>query len=154
MDIQNTFDTIVRHLFEQVYASVKAPRSNSACAYRGINGARCAVGVIIADEDYRPEMDTAATTSVEHILARVAHGDYGSVPSLHRLALMPLGFLNDMQTAHDRALPRRNPDPEFDRERTIGNWVQRMRDCAKVWALSADVLDDLCIPTDLESRLL
>ncbi len=37
------------------------------CAYRGVDGCKCAVGHLIADEEYRPEMEGTCLDSYEII---------------------------------------------------------------------------------------
>lgn len=57
MDKQTIFDTVVRHLGRQGH-----PAMNGAgrCVYRAPDGSKCAVGCLIPDELYRPEMDTGS----------------------------------------------------------------------------------------------
>lgn len=56
---QEIFETIVKHLFSQGERStVLLPnRSEYSCAYRGANGHKCAVGIVIPDDLYDPEME-------------------------------------------------------------------------------------------------
>jgi len=51
---QTIFDTVVDHLFTQGRPAVAG---NGFCAYRGANGAKCAVGILIPDDLYDPKMD-------------------------------------------------------------------------------------------------
>lgn len=48
---QTMFNTAVRGLAAQ---GRKSERAEGACLYRGPNGTKCAIGMLIADEDYRP----------------------------------------------------------------------------------------------------
>lgn len=50
---QETFDTVVDHLRTQGQPSIR----DGECAYRGALGRRCAAGVLISDEDYKPSME-------------------------------------------------------------------------------------------------
>lgn len=58
MNAQEIFDTVVTHLRAQGCKS-KGPIKGqvTACAYRGDNGLKCAVGILIPDEDYKAEWE-------------------------------------------------------------------------------------------------
>lgn len=55
-DSQAVFNTVAEHLLRQGRKSL----DNFACAYRGENGAKCAVGVVIPDTLYEPEIEGLA----------------------------------------------------------------------------------------------
>lgn len=64
MTKQETFDRVAAHLLTQnrqaqaVYGDPKwAPYVELACAYRGDGGTMCAVGCLIPDDRYRPELE-------------------------------------------------------------------------------------------------
>lgn len=66
-----------------------------ACLYRTPDGGRCAVGALIRDDEYRPEMDQASD-------------GYGTgVTSLSTRGLLParlvphVGLLEELQNLHD-----------------------------------------------------
>lgn len=50
---QEVFDQVVAHLRSQRVAS----RDVEACLYRNSAGLKCAAGCLIADDEYKPEMD-------------------------------------------------------------------------------------------------
>lgn len=50
---QEIYDKVRAHLLKQ---RVKA-ENNNGCLYRGPNHTKCAVGCLIADEDYSPDME-------------------------------------------------------------------------------------------------
>jgi hypothetical protein len=56
---QELFDTIVAGLRSQKARSVMAPLGDEeeACAYRGVEGRKCALGWVIPDEDYTPALE-------------------------------------------------------------------------------------------------
>ena len=54
MTIQEIFDTVAVHLLKQGVRSVDL---NNVCLYRGPNGLKCAVGALIPDELYAPEIE-------------------------------------------------------------------------------------------------
>jgi hypothetical protein len=50
---QRAFDTIVKHLASMKKPSMRCDSDgDEMCAYRGANGAKCAVGVLIPDRNY------------------------------------------------------------------------------------------------------
>ncbi len=65
MNNQEVFDIVVRHLRKQNAASVVS-EPGSACAYRGTEGRKCAVGILIPDEIYHPYMEEK---SIEYVMA-------------------------------------------------------------------------------------
>ena len=58
--LQNTFDTVVRHLAQQGGPS----RGFSKCLYRSSDGRKCAVGCLIPDSMYTPEMEGCMARSL------------------------------------------------------------------------------------------
>lgn len=82
---QETFDTVVRHLRTQGCKSI----ADGACMYRGPDGLKCAVGCLIPDDDYRPEMESQAACALGSV-GRLLH-DLG-----HDLSL-----INALQLVHD-----------------------------------------------------
>ena len=50
---QQAFDTMVRGLFQQGKVSM----DDNRCLYRGPDGAKCAIGFLIPDQDYRPSFE-------------------------------------------------------------------------------------------------
>jgi hypothetical protein len=40
---------------------------DARCAYRGVNGARCAIGLLIDDRDYQPEMEGRTANNLHHV---------------------------------------------------------------------------------------
>ena len=67
-------------------------RYDGPCAYRGKNGNRCAIGLLIPDADYNPSCEL---NTIEEL--------YGG-PLIPDLGL-PLDFLTSLQEAHDLAYP-------------------------------------------------
>jgi len=62
MTPQEIYDTVAKHLFAQGMRSQGAhpDKDSMVCLYRGPNGTKCAVGVLIPDEFYDPEMESNA----------------------------------------------------------------------------------------------
>ena len=56
--MQQEFDAVVAHLYKQGFpAKMGSTSATSYCAYRGDNGAMCAVGCRIPDEKYSSKME-------------------------------------------------------------------------------------------------
>lgn len=55
MTPQEIFDKVAKHLLHQKVKSYY--NQNGTCAYRGSNGTMCAVGCLITDEEYSPDME-------------------------------------------------------------------------------------------------
>ena len=53
MDTQTVVDKVLQHLWDQGECSY----NESGCAYRGANGTKCALGILIPDELYHPDME-------------------------------------------------------------------------------------------------
>ncbi len=56
-DKQWVFDAAAKGILEQGYRSIGCSPDKIVCRLRGANGAKCAVGHCISDEDYDPEME-------------------------------------------------------------------------------------------------
>jgi hypothetical protein len=54
MKASTIFYKVYGHLLEQGRRSAK---EDGACQYRGANGMKCAVGVLISGKNYKPEME-------------------------------------------------------------------------------------------------
>jgi len=68
----------------------------NGCAYRGLNGAKCAVGMFIPDELYDPMMDYGSQNNVDYLLSKYTELE----------KIMPLEYsgLSLLQKAHDRSM--------------------------------------------------
>lgn len=121
MDAQEIFDVVAKHLGAQGRKSVQEGTTN--CKYRGAGGCKCAVGILLTDEEYRPEFD-ARSMRVQTIALE------GYLPKRLR---RHESFLADMQAAHDR--------PE-----TGERVVEHLRNAAVKHRLSPAILDVLTFP--------
>ena len=89
---QDMFNTMVRHLIKQRVRSTQA--DGYSCAYRGVDGTMCAVGVLIADEHYHADLETNIASS-SCVLAAVE-------ASIKRgLTVGEVQLLCKMQSIHD-----------------------------------------------------
>lgn len=83
---QEIFDTVAAHLIKQGH---KSKRSDNFCLYRGPDGDKCAIGILITDDEYSQEMESNAVQSLE---------SSGFLPK----RLKPhLNLLYDLQVSHD-----------------------------------------------------
>lgn len=55
MDDQQVFDAVAAHLLAQGEKSLSG--DGEVCAYRGAGGLRCAVGCLIPDDRYEPDLE-------------------------------------------------------------------------------------------------
>ena len=66
MNQQEVFDKVVRHLLKQ---GERAISDNGRCAYNDSHGRKCAVGCLITDEAYNPDIEHRAADTTEVIWA-------------------------------------------------------------------------------------
>jgi hypothetical protein len=118
LDMQQTFDTVARHLLSMKERSFDPARVT--CAYRSPGGGKCAIGCLIADEDYSETFEGISVWD-------------GNISNAVRKSVdlsVDTYFLHCLQMTHDM----------------LDNWGgDAMRKClsdiAKVNGLSAAVLD-------------
>lgn len=111
MTNQEAFETMVRHLRKQGCQSIS--EDGTRCLYRGPNGRRCAVGVLISDGEYQERWD-ATGVRVDRL----------GLPWLGDLDMRLLEF---MQFTHDHVTPSR--------------WEARFMDAAGTFALTLPPLE-------------
>jgi hypothetical protein len=115
---QEIFDTVALHLIKQGKQSIDA---DGNCLFRGPNGLKCAVGCLIPDEVYRPEMEDE---SVSDLMC-----NYDALNFLNPNALL----LSKLQSAHDRE------HPEY--QTWMDAVILHLRKIAEKYNLSVAVLD-------------
>lgn len=121
MKPQEIFNTVAKHLFDQG----KRSTDKQFCRYHNEDGLKCAVGVLIEDDVYFPEMDSGnktIKTLVDH------HPD--KFPDWVK---ENLGLLQSLQSVHDK---QHNWETE-------DNMINALIEVASVYEVSPDVLDDL-----------
>lgn len=106
--LQDIFNQVAKHLLTQ-NAKSQLSLSHSgvkskACAYRGEESRQCAIGCLIADEEYKFAMDGTGDTS---FMGLVAEGYFPTVDE------EKADFLINLQYIHDA------PDPEQWEERLL-----------------------------------
>ena len=98
MKTLDAFHIMARHLLNQGRrAKSLAPSPENSCLYRAPGGLKCAVGALIPDEVYNPNME--GTT---------ASGLYEKYPDVYECLVLEdkcdhdaEGFYNNMQAIHD-----------------------------------------------------
>ncbi len=93
MDKQEIFEKVVNHLLNQKVRSVSRfnGTSGGSCAYRGQNNTSCAIGCLLTDEEYDPKMEFRTVQQLK---------EYSLLPT--RYHDLPIGFLQSLQSLHDR----------------------------------------------------
>jgi hypothetical protein len=90
MKAQEIFDTVATHLFKQG----KRSTDQSRCRYHGENGLKCAVGVLVSDDVYFPEMDEGNKT-----IKSLVEQNEDKFPDWFK---DNLGLLQTLQSVHDK----------------------------------------------------
>lgn len=111
MTIQQTFDIVAAHLISMRKAA-KSDDGIDPC-YRGPNGEKCAIGILIEDDDYYPEMEGKPIT--DHFVREALWGKH-NVP-----------LLVELQNIHDEHFDIRIP---------------KLRELAKRYKISDRILDE------------
>lgn len=86
---QEIFDIVSTHLLSQNKKSVNSAR---CCRYRGLNGLKCAVGILIPDEEYEERFEN---NTIAHIFNVVSNKNF--VQKYKKYSL----FISDLQRIHD-----------------------------------------------------
>lgn len=94
MTTQEVFDTVYKHLMTQKAQSLDFEELN--CKYRGEDGMKCAIGCLIKDEEYRPEMEEKT------VLKMLAYARTVGIKTLADRLEPHAILLERLQTIHDR----------------------------------------------------
>lgn len=88
---QEAFDLVYRHLLTQNERSESLIEKGVRCVYRSTDGKKCAAGILIEDDQYRPDMEGVGITWFKH-------------QWLPQLRAVNDELLSRLQDVHDRAL--------------------------------------------------
>lgn len=122
--LQNIFDEVITHLVRQG----KPAAAGGHCRYR-VNWLKCAVGVLIPDEEYDPAWEGRPVGEIHYMLGRPE--------SLWGVHVSHLRFLIDLQDLHDW--------PHHWKEGGLSvAGKRRVQRIAEIWGLK--------VPTSLEHR--
>ena len=96
-DRSEVFNYVIDHLRKQGERSMA---DHQLCAYRGVGGTMCAVGALIADDEYNPKWENK---SVDQLLNQNL-----LPPRLKHQFFQDLAMLQDLQHFHDHSLEFEN----------------------------------------------
>lgn len=108
---QKAFDIICKHMLEQNERSVS--KVSGACRYRGQSGMMCAIGVLIDDEHYYPEIE--GKSACETVVRQSLRSSGWELDD---------SFLVALQDIHDLAAPEK--------------WKERLSDVGRGFRLKVD----------------
>lgn len=128
--LQQIFDRVALHLLRQNERSSADWYEHPRCMYRGPNGLKCAVGFLIADEAYQPELEGR---SVNNMAVLAALEDSG-VPVM---TMQQLGhMLLQLQGVHDGC--------------PLPTWRKKLEEIAKKYDLTMPALAGEMLPATEE----
>jgi hypothetical protein len=107
---QEVFDYIVSGLLTQ---NAKSVNDKGECMYRGLNGLKCAGGMVIDDDEYMPKMEMLAWPCLHHGYSIIGRHNH---------------LITELQKIHDGFEP--------------GRWADRLRATARKLELSTLVIDN------------
>jgi hypothetical protein len=106
--LQQIFDIVIVALRAQGCPSYRLPISVSpqkpiaGCLYRGPNGAKCAIGHLIRDEDYKPEFEMKGINAdIRTALRKNGVNVFQNFELATAEELRTFEFLKKLQVAHD-----------------------------------------------------
>jgi len=109
MNTQEAFDLVIQHLWRQNRTSRRRWPGSEGCAYRGGDATKCAIGAMIPDDIYHPDLEGLSSQMLLDQHPKVA-----AIPALRALCVedqhgRPLHEL--LQNLHDDYDTR--PHPSF-----------------------------------------
>ena len=114
MTSQEIFDTVRDHLLKQGVKSQTDLGGPVQCMYRGPGGLKCAVGCLITDEEYLPEMEGTDIDKLDLEFFNLEHlGSY-------------MYLIADLQDCHDHYEP--------------SSWAKRLQEIAEHHGLKSPVV--------------
>lgn len=153
MTTQETFDTVFRHLVKQgrrsmtTQASYGENRDTERCSYRGKGGTSCAIGCLIPDELYSPDIEGKSFNIFISLSDRDAHLKGVTAPiTEYLLQVHPGLFYHAPKWEYERILGKRlqclhdgcdlNLDGSFD----VVKLQSRLEEVAKNFDLNVDAI--------------
>lgn len=133
MKLQEIFDTVVRHLLEQKQMSITPERRYKAdeagvCMYRGEGGLKCAVGALISDRYYNPNMEgfLPSDNNVQSALVKSGVLDASESNDVRRDKVK---LLSELQSVHDSFYARE----DWPWSRTVTKLKERANHYRLTW---------------------
>jgi hypothetical protein len=96
MDNKKIMDIVEPHMLNQASRSVSYISGNEKCAYRGDDGMKCAVGVLIDDAHYSESFDMGGFPVWDESVAMAVEASLGE-----KLDALNMTFLSELQKIHD-----------------------------------------------------
>jgi hypothetical protein len=93
MNRKEIIERVTEHLLGQGVPSVAGNDVGYSCAYRGADGLKCAVGCLITDEAYTPDLEGEGVRN-PLVVAALEKSGIECTPSI-------LNLLNELQEIHD-----------------------------------------------------
>lgn len=125
---QELFDRVAAHLLTQRERCMDA---DGACAYRGHDGMRCAVGIFIQEDKYKPEFEGENGASVLKACGYNTGTILGPLfgnPSLNSVTMNKLGRLvRQLQVTHD--------------DYPLEDWKVQLASIARAFKLDPSILE-------------
>ena len=94
-ELQEVFDKVATHLLKQGSRSRSKSEGQVGCAYRGDDGKMCAVGCLLKDDQYTPELE--GKVSREYAVEKALEGSGINMTRAMRR------MLQELQSCHDNA---------------------------------------------------
>jgi hypothetical protein len=147
---QEFFDITARHLLTQRTRSTKyaTTTESSLCAYRGMGGCKCALGVHIPDKDYDPRMEC----TLAMLFSWAAFGsDDDYEPELGRRFCdrLEIPYIGEMVQDEYGNVPEKNTRywlaavlQGVHDDNKPDEWAEALREVAAEQSLSAAVVDE------------
>lgn len=98
---QKAFDLVSQHLISQATRAFQRGR----CVYRHENGTRCAIGMLMKDECYGPQLEGLGANNVK-VVSVLRDSGWNIPPSYHGEYPRVMEFLRSLQYLHDQIEPR------------------------------------------------
>lgn len=121
MTAQEVFNTVAHHLLTQKKKSFVEMNDCVRCMYRGPDGLKCAVGILIPDDMYDPKLEHK---SVVELIEDFGFDFLGAIVDVRSGST----FLLDLQELHDF--------------REVDEWKDGLRTIAFRYSLCDDVLKE------------
>ena len=115
MNKKEIFSKVSRHLLEQK----KKSKAGKRCAYRSRDGLKCAIGCLIPDEIYSPNIESYSVCHhrVMNLLKKVGISEY------------QIEFLIKLQTVHD--------------DHPARSWKKQLANIANCYKIPTKALDEI-----------
>lgn len=111
------YTRVRQHLLSQMKQSTFT--GSGACAYRGHDGCKCAIGILISDENYNHVLENVSSNGLS-VKNAIKNSGY-DLTGVH------YAFLSELQQIHDLNEPE--------------SWKVRLDEFAKTWELKVEITD-------------